>query len=403
MSNPLTPNFKPGVGRLATDRYDFESHIEGTNFRHKANQIDLFPTLVIGSNTPTNVQDALAELAALIVPPVIPDATVSNLGIVQLAGDIGGTAASVKVIGLQQRPISAAAPTTNQVLTWNGSVWAPQAIPASFIASGDLSGSSTSQQVIGLTGSGGGATVAAHCNAIAFDATSFPEIYQVAPSSGSGGPFFMAAQGGATGGNGGSFNLFSGLGGTGSTLDGAIQLTTGLTNMIDATHLATGPDRRVLAFLAPSGITSFHMPSGTGNMVMYIADTATPPSTGSPVNGSILYSSGGGLYIKQSNSQQFQITPNILPTVTTSSNYPMGVSDVVVLVNTGSPVTVTLPVPASGRRVVVKDSTGNAATNNITVARNGSENIEGLGSNKLIAANWGSLTLISDGTNWFII
>lgn len=48
-----------------------------------------------------------------------------NLQIINLAGDLGGTLASPKVIGWQGRPISDAAPTVNQVMVWNGIAWVP--------------------------------------------------------------------------------------------------------------------------------------------------------------------------------------------------------------------------------------------------------------------------------------
>lgn len=68
MTNP-PPNFKPGVGRLATDRYDFESHLEGhnppgfTNFRHTADQTDMNPPVIGGATT---VQDSFENVASFI-------------------------------------------------------------------------------------------------------------------------------------------------------------------------------------------------------------------------------------------------------------------------------------------------------------------------------------------------
>lgn len=64
------PNFKPGVGRLATDRYDFQSHLEGTNptgktdFRHTADQIDIIPIPNLGSGT--NIDDVLNNLGIFV-------------------------------------------------------------------------------------------------------------------------------------------------------------------------------------------------------------------------------------------------------------------------------------------------------------------------------------------------
>lgn len=51
-NNPQNPNYKPGVGRLVTDRYDFAGHYNGTEFRHNATQIDILnPALVPGGAT----------------------------------------------------------------------------------------------------------------------------------------------------------------------------------------------------------------------------------------------------------------------------------------------------------------------------------------------------------------
>ena len=80
----------------------------------------------------------------------------------------------------------------------------------------------------------------------------------------------------------------------------------------------------------------------------------------------------------------------------------MAAHDNVILVNTsGGPVTITLPTPTNGRVLKVKDSTGNAGTNNITIVPFASELIDGA-SSKVINFNYGSVNLVSDGTNWFL-
>ena len=80
----------------------------------------------------------------------------------------------------------------------------------------------------------------------------------------------------------------------------------------------------------------------------------------------------------------------------------MAAHDNVILVNTsGGPVTITLPTPTNGRVLKVKDSTGNAGTNNITINPHASETIDGAAS-KVINFNYGSVNLVSDGTNWFL-
>lgn len=72
-----------------------------------------------------------------------------------------------------------------------------------------------------------------------------------------------------------------------------------------------------------------------------------------------------------------------------------------VMDTTAAPRTITLPnpPPARGTVVTVKDS-GNGATNNVTVSS--AANIDGAAS-RIITANYGSLTVQSDGTTYWII
>jgi hypothetical protein len=120
----MVPNYVPGVGSLATSRYDFEQHITGAKFRHTADQIDLTSPLVIDGYTATTVEQALITINNDL-NPVIPQATTTSLGIIKLAGNLGGTALLPKVVAIQNIAISTAVPTTNQVLTYNGSAWSP--------------------------------------------------------------------------------------------------------------------------------------------------------------------------------------------------------------------------------------------------------------------------------------
>jgi hypothetical protein len=155
MSNPSNPNFNPGsLARMATDRYDFQKHVDGYSFKHIAESITLSPPINISSTDYNTVQSALYALSTIVVPVVtVPDATVSSKGIIQLSGDLGGTAASVKVNKLQGASVSTLAPTiVGQVLTWNGVAWAPASPSTTFIAAGDLFGSNITQTVIQIQG-----------------------------------------------------------------------------------------------------------------------------------------------------------------------------------------------------------------------------------------------------------
>ena len=71
------------------------------------------------------------------------------------------------------------------------------------------------------------------------------------------------------------------------------------------------------------------------------------------------------------------------------------------LINTGTAVAVTLPSAVTNAAIIFKDSAGTAATNNVTINRADSATIDGATS-QTISSNYGSMKLISDGTNWFI-
>jgi hypothetical protein len=73
------------------------------------------------------------------------------------------------------------------------------------------------------------------------------------------------------------------------------------------------------------------------------------------------------------------------------------------LINTSSSVSVLLPPPTPGFITYIKDSSGLAETNNITLVRNASEQIEGLSSNKILRTNWGGWLVFSNGTDWFLL
>ena len=69
------------------------------------------------------------------------------------------------------------------------------------------------------------------------------------------------------------------------------------------------------------------------------------------------------------------------------------------LINTGSAVTVTLPAsPSTGDEVIIVDQTGQAATNNITLGRNGSK-IKGSCIDATMSTNRGGLRLVYSGSS----
>lgn len=84
--------------------------------------------------------------------------------------------------------------------------------------------------------------------------------------------------------------------------------------------------------------------------------------------------------------------------VTSSGEGIIGVSDTSV----ARTVTLGSADVVEGKQIVVKDESGAAGTNNITVATEGLETIDG-SATATISTNYGSITVYSDGTNWFLI
>jgi hypothetical protein len=312
-NQPQVPNYVNGVGKLVTDRYDFEDHILGTNFRHNANSIDVIPGLVVSGSTYTNVLTALEALAAAAEPPVVAPATQTIPGTIQLTRDLGGVnGVSPIVIGLQGRPVSVQPPTVGNVLTWNGSTWIPQNVTGLFTPGGDLGGNNPSsnntlQYVSSISGSSGTVSVAA--NNLQFGLHTTPAISQTAMVMGNGSSFNISAQNVSGNGTGGSLVLQGGS--VGSGISGSTFINIAGSAVFQVGQVISG--NNVAAFFTPGGgLTSTQMPSNSGSNVMYIGNASALPTTGTPVGGAILYASNGQLWVKQSDTSNFRIgsTPN---------------------------------------------------------------------------------------------
>lgn len=78
-------------------------------------------------------------------------------------------------------------------------------------------------------------------------------------------------------------------------------------------------------------------------------------------------------------------------------------------VPSGGAITLNLPQASTcvpGCIIIVKDAWGTAATHNITINPNGTDNIEGLNAPKIIQANWGVVTLViatNFANNWWVM
>jgi len=87
-----------------------------------------------------------------------------------------------------------------------------------------------------------------------------------------------------------------------------------------------------------------------------------------------------------------------------AATYTATTDDVYIgVTSTAAARTINLPAAAvcgSGKRYVIKDESGAANTNNITVDPNASETIDGATA-RVISTAYGSVTVVCNGANWF--
>ena len=129
-----------------------------------------------------------------------------------------------------------------------------------------------------------------------------------------------------------------------------------------------------------------------GDMIYKGASAVTPLTVGAQ-----------GRYIRSDGTDPGYA--HLFYTVAKNDAYTTTLADDVILVNTAAARTITLGTAAvaDGKVVIIKDSDGTGAgTNNITVDTEGSETIDG-GADYTMDADRESVTIISNGTNWFII
>lgn len=90
-------------------------------------------------------------------------------------------------------------------------------------------------------------------------------------------------------------------------------------------------------------------------------------------------------------------------TITANLTIDTTTTDYLIFCNQSGGITITLPAPTNGRILIIKDASGTANTNNITLAQHASEKIEGVATSKVLQTNFGSWTFGSDGTDWWMV
>lgn len=89
-------------------------------------------------------------------------------------------------------------------------------------------------------------------------------------------------------------------------------------------------------------------------------------------------------------------------TRTITTNATVGATDTIILCNQAGAIALTLPAATDGRFLIIKDFSGTAGTNNITITRAGSDVIDGQ-TTYVINQNYASVTLVGSSGNWSIV
>jgi len=156
--------------------------------------------------------------------------------------------------------------------------------------------------------------------------------------------------------------------------------------------------------------------------------TTFSPSTGNFLNSLISGGTTGDLYWNNANNQQIQITSgasvnvtgvtvntfalNATPITSTPSTVTETDNKTVYKCNYAGALEVDLPEIGSGstqssngRVFIIKDISGAAGTNNITIDPNGSDKIDAPGTTYVISSDYGSVTLVADeaSSQWLVV
>lgn len=149
------------------------------------------------------------------------------------------------------------------------------------------------------------------------------------------------------------------------------------------------PQRRVLPIIYPNAFGGCGGVGGNGNDIITI-NGAGPPGPPGPVGPQ-----------GPQGVQGPPGTPGLVPlTNVTTTPYLVPLTDYTIAVNVAAPSSLVLPVAPTGTVFIVKDSSGNASINPITISA--SSTIDG-SADATINTDYGSLTFIFNGTEWNIV
>ncbi len=134
------------------------------------------------------------------------------------------------------------------------------------------------------------------------------------------------------------------------------------------------------------------------------SDDPTSVAKDAPIGSLYIRGTTSEVYVKQDAGSSTNWTRLDAPeTINSVSSDITLVDKNIHLVDTTAARSLTLPTPANGIKLTVKDATGNANTNNITIVRAGAEDIDTVAASLVMDSDFGSKTFVSDGTDWFIL
>ena len=165
-----------------------------------------------------------------------------------------------------------------------------------------------------------------------------------------------------------------------STLTGLVTATGGITTATGS-YTTTSSGGFTASGSGALSLGSGNMSTTSGNLVV-TAGTST-------LGGKVTMSAGQKVAVSATKTANY--------TVALATDYIVRVD------STGGIFTISLPSGhTAGDTVTIKDVTGSAGTNNVTIDPNAAELIDGL-STFVITVNYQAVTAVSDGTNWFIV
>lgn len=192
---------------------------------------------------------------------------------------------------------------------------------------------------------------------------------------------------------------------TGTSATNNITINTSGGNTLDGASSLTMADNYWSVGFVSDGLTNYRLLKW--NKFTYLSGETLTFNSGSTIAGfpttgtSSLLSLGGRTQVTGTLSYSCVLVQGSNSPYTISTALPLTSAAICFIVSTSGPRTINLPPTFStgsitpGGVIIIKDVTGSAATNNITVVPHAGDNIENLSSNYLIQSNYGQITLIS--------